>query len=124
MFFPCISSLPFLRLSAIADLKLEIPQLWNRHSTPGVLQLLQIRETEKLESKRLGLCLIGLGQGLCGLLKGMEAHLPAYEETVLSSLSWANTSLGHQSGLAVPRGLRCLSQSRGWQSWDGNLLLV
>lgn len=50
--------------------------------------MLQSRERKWLESKRLGLCLVCLGQGLCGLpkgVKGMKDHLPAYGEMMLSS---------------------------------------
>lgn len=68
------------------------------------LQALPSRERMWLESKRLGLCLVCLRQGLCGLPKeveGMKDHLPAYEETMLSSFR------EYHKG-------KCISRTSGW----------
>lgn len=67
-------------------------------------QLLQSRQRKWMESKRLGLCLLCLRQGLCSLPKGvknMKDRLPAHVETMLSYFP-------------ENRKGKCISRASGW----------
>lgn len=54
-----------------------------------------------MESKKLGLCLLCLRQGLYSLPKGMKDHLPAHVEIMLSYF------LENHKG-------KCISRVSGW----------